>query len=465
MWSTIHLHVIQKPQRQLAIDIIGRDQGGDVTVIGDWDKYRANKVSKWLQLSGTLPISISIVRGVNSAGVLAPRASIETQLAAVVPFASRCRNLFFQGPPESLSRLASINALELSSLESLFLYAPFEGQGTRPPTHINLTDTWGCSGLLGAPSLRKLSLRHRNIRFELLNVHWSQITHLELGGSYQGVNPHLLQVSAAKLSDVLQWCERLVYLKLDLEVADDIYDTNIPSIPLLHLRCLSIRTPSDLAPIIGKLEIPAVKELTFHSTAKNANHPQCLMMLIQAGAIVKLDLDTRNVPHASFLQCLRQCRALISLTLRCARNSMERSRTPGDLIHSSRVDDEFLDLISTTGTDAFSPLLEEFICNFLTEFTTVGLTKFITRKQGGNVPGLARLKTLTLLNVPLHKRREVQQWASSLQVRAYVDAGLAVYLDGHNEDKSYQPTEEEDRYSIIDFGRSSMQYARSWMED
>ncbi|KAF8956469.1 hypothetical protein BDZ97DRAFT_1671598, partial [Flammula alnicola] len=174
LWSTINIHVIPKPLHPWSDPIILSDE----PLPQQWDELRATAASEWLKRSGDLPLHISFVA--NRKQLPSP-AFVDLYLKFMIPFSYRWKSLVLEGPSSSFSRISTLEAADLRSLELLLLdFDPIEYGGIHSSPQ-ELISTWSKCGLLTSPSLRKLSIR-RVVLMDptALGVNWSQLTHLEL---------------------------------------------------------------------------------------------------------------------------------------------------------------------------------------------------------------------------------------------------------------------------------------------
>jgi len=316
--------------------------------------------------------------------------------------------------------------------------------------------------LLTAPSLHKLSLQQNHMDITALNINWSKLTHLDLGTPPQRRSP--LSPSIAVASEGLRFCERLVYCKTHLADADQ--NRAIMRMPLPLLRKLSIRTDENIARFIEKLDAPELSCVDLEFLEYNKPF---ISILLRKQTIRKLDITTRYPLHSSFLDSLRQCHTLVSLTIKhyfeVSPRDSEGTRTPFTL------DDKFLGLL-TDDNDPLCPRLEELIYESTIGFSMLGMREFIRKKQGGLIPGLAKLKTIFISNVPPDRKKSdrvlklkaVTAWKNSEEVQHYIADGLEIQ---NCRPKVFDWEIEEDDYEDnlpISFGNSGAQYSNSWLE-
>jgi hypothetical protein len=419
LWSTIHIHVSSRLlDRWIApnTDILSQERLQEQR-----DALRATAASEWLKRSGNLPLHISFVAiGVHQSW--SPPA-VDPYLSFIVPFSSRWKSLVLQGSATSFSRIFTLEAANLQSLEFLILdFDPSEFWND-PPLPQEFTTTWSNSGLLTSPSLRKLSIpRVIMIHPTDLGVDWAQLTHLELGKIPGGWGDVTMSMSMA--SEILNVSTRLVSCRI--KIAGEANSAYIHSMKLPLLRHLSIDIEGYVLPFTEKLEVPGLREIDLKLiengvTGNNVHYKTCLAPLFQPqqGTIQKLIIDMRYLDHESFLEILRKCPDLISLTINDSQlyGGLPRVRETPLLM----IDDQFLERMSSNNGEVLCFQLEEFICDYPAAISTTGMIEFIKRKQSGNIPELAKLKKVTLPYISL-------EFEQNCELRSYISQGLALYL-------------------------------------
>jgi hypothetical protein len=151
-----------------------------------------------------------------------------------------------------------------------------------------------------------------------LGVDWAQLTHLELGKVPGGWSHVTMSMFTA--SEILNVSTRLVSCRI--KIAGGANSAYIRSMKLPLLRHLSIDIEGYVLPFTEKLEVPGLREINLKLiensvTGNNVHYKTCLAPLFrpQQGTIQKLIIDMRYLDHESFLEILRKCPDLISLTV------------------------------------------------------------------------------------------------------------------------------------------------------
>jgi len=424
LWSTIHIHVSPRfLDRWIypSTDIFSQERLPDV--------LQATAALEWLKRSGDLPLHISVVttdlhRSLNP--------FVDIYLSFIIQFSSRWKSLVLEGRATSFSRIFTLEAANLQSLEFLMLDFDFETTENWNNLHPQVTAMWSNCGLLACPSLRKLSIpRVMMIHPTDLSVNWAQLTHLELGKIPGGWGD--LTTSMSTTSEILHVSTSLVSCRI--KIAGWPNSAYIHSMKLPLLRHLSIDMEGYVLPFTEKLEVPGLREINLkliennvignnNVTGNNVNYKTCLAPLFrpQQGTIQKLIIDMRYLDHESFLEILRKCPELISLTVGDSQPCLPRETL---LI---TIDDQFLERISSNNGEVLCSQLEEFICNYPAAFSTTGMIEFIKRKQSGNIPELAKLKKVALPYISL----EFEQKCVFDELRSYISRGLALHLRDYN---------------------------------
>jgi hypothetical protein len=288
-----------------------------------------------------------------------------------------------------------------------------------------------------------------------LNVNWSQLTHLELDAPDRSWRyATIMRMSTA--SEILQVSTRLVYCRIRIAGWADSSPSHIHSMQLPHLRHLAIGLESYILPFTDRLQVPGLQEINLHIiennvTGNNVDYKTSLAPLFhpQQGSIHKLIIDTRYLHHESFLDILRKCPALTSLTATQVQHDFELlTRRPRENPRIT-IDDEFLERISSNNGEGLCSQLEEFICEYSAAFSTTGMIEFIKRKQDGDIPGLAKLKKVALLSYsPLEEKCVLSD-----ELRPYISQGLALHLDTPGDRNSFDNEV---------YGNSAACYPDSW---
>jgi len=416
LWSTIHIHALPNfydPWKYFHPDKPQPNR----------DNLRAAAALEWLKRSGDLPLQISLIAYSDPFGDLLV---FDPYLSLLVPFCSRWKSLILEGDSSSFSRI--LGAAKLQSLELLILdFDPSVHRNDDRPEDF-MSSLSNC-GLLTAPSLRRLSIR-RLLTMDPtnLNANWSQLTHLELGAP-SGERRNLMTMHMSTASEILRVSSRLVSCRIKIGAWGG-SSSPIHLMRLPFLRQLSIDIEGYILPFTESLEVPALQEIKLRIinndiTGNNVDYKTCLapLFLPPQGTIQKLIIDTRYLDHESFLDILRKCPDLISLTVKDSQLYTSLSRDS-----ETTIDDQFLERISSNNGEVLCSQLEEFICNYPAPFSTTGMIEFIKRKQSGNIPELAKLKKVVLPYIS----PEFEQKCVFDELRSYISRGLALHLRDYN---------------------------------
>ena len=439
LWSTIHIHVEVKPE----LEDPWNDSGPGVDVLSNkpprhnQDELRATAALEWLKRSGDLPLRVSFVanEGLN---INAP--AVDPYLDLLVPFSSRWKSLVFEGDSPSFSRIFTFEAASLRSLESLILDFTRMGPDGNLEAGPQLLSSLSNCGLLTTPSLRKLSIRgvvmgHTTVTS--FNVDWTQLTHLELCAP-SGSWGHDITMPMSTASEILQVSTRLVYCRIGISGWAPSSPSDIYSMQLPLLRHLSMGIKAHIFPFMEKLEAPRLQEIDLHIIetdipGNDIDYKTCFAPLFQPqqGSIQKLIIDTRYLDHESFLEILRKCPHLGSLTLK---------RVPDYGLHTAHprvtppitIDDIFLESISSNNGEILCSQLEEFICDYPATFSTTGLIEFIKRKQDGSIPKLAKLKKVDTMPPRVGRKKDPHEQRRILlcELQPYISRGLTLHISG-----------------------------------
>jgi len=447
LWSTMHVNVMAKHRSPCSRPFIPLE----ISLPDRLDELQATAASEWLKRAGNLPLHFSFTANMNQQ--VSP-AILDLYLRYMIPFSSRWKSLVLEGLSTSFSRISTLNAADLRSLESVILdFDPME-QGAWISSR-ELIYTWSKCGIFTSSSLRKLSIRRVTpMDLTALSVDWSQLTHLELGAPPERASPAtILPMSTA--SQILQASTRLVDCQIRISGWEDAPHISLMQLPLL--RSLSIRMEGPILSFTAKLKVPALQTLGLHIVEDMIRGPSidysaCLAPLFQyeQGSIQKLVIDIRYLDHDSFLEMLRKCPDLKSLRLNLDFDSVTGYRKCCRLF---RIDDEFLERISANHSDILCSQLEEFLCHIHANISATGMVEFVKRKQHGSVSRLAKLKKVAIL--PYAQRKSLESVLSG-ELQPYISQGLTFHLlesgrGGHSH--SYA--------DFVEYGNSAIQYADS----
>jgi len=244
LWSTTHIHALPNSYNYFHPDKPPPKQ----------DELRATAALEWLKWSGDLPLQISLIANSDPFGDLLV---FDPYLSLLVPFCSWWKSLILEGDLRSFSRI--LGAANLRSLELLILDFDPSGchEDNRPE---DLISSLSNCGLLAAPSLRRLSIRWLlTMDPTILNVNWSQLTHLELGAP-SGKWRSLMTMHMSTASEILRVSSRLVscWIKIDVWEGSS-SPIHLMQLPLL--RQLSIDIEGYILPFTENLEVPTLQEL------------------------------------------------------------------------------------------------------------------------------------------------------------------------------------------------------------
>ncbi|TFK46811.1 hypothetical protein OE88DRAFT_862890 [Heliocybe sulcata] len=192
----------------------------------------------WLSRSGELPLSISLMSGGN-------RCDIKPCLEALIPFASRWRELNLAGSTDSMAPLRSLQASSLLLLESLEI--GIVNSGATLANEFTVFES--------APRLQRFSLHSIGFLFisEPEPFPWQSLTRLHL----------VCSAFSGQCLQILGECTELTYCELSLEYTDRFVD--YPRVTVPRLEALKVR--ADLADtLLECLVLPALRTLKIRPT-------------------------------------------------------------------------------------------------------------------------------------------------------------------------------------------------------
>ena len=442
LWSTIHIHVLPSLPRPdswngPSIDILS------IEPLRKQEELRAAAASQWLKRSGDLPLHISFIAYHDPSSY---PSSVDPYLSSLVPFSSRWKSLVLEGQWTPFSRIFTLGTAYLRTLELLILDFDTFGYGNTGSQFQELIPSLSNCGLLTSPTLRKLSIRRLVTMFPtILSIAWGQLTHLELSVASGGWDD-VITIPMSTASEILQVSTSLVSCRIKIFGWADLADIHSMQLPLL--RHLSIEIGGNILPFTDRLEVPGLREINLRiiEHGDDVDYKTCLAPLFrpQQGRIQKLITDARYLDHDSFLEILRKCPDLISLTVK---DSQLYTSLPQETPLIT-IDDEFLEKISSNDGEVLCSQLQEFICDYPATFSATGMIEFIKRKQGGDIPELAKLKKVALPYNPLEEKCLL-----SNDLQPYISQGLMLHLDAPRNSNSFDNEV---------YGNSAARYANFW---
>ncbi|KAF8957722.1 hypothetical protein BDZ97DRAFT_1844858 [Flammula alnicola] len=401
IWRSIHIPVIREFEDDGSVSDNDDPQADAYALQRIQQKSAA--VQEWLKRAGVVPLDISISRDRDSFVHHSDwKQYFDIYIGIISQFTSQWRAIFISAPYDCLESLAKLTALDLPSLESLAL--SFGGDGSRWPVgpEANFNECWSKSQIFQAENLRKLSLTQSRADVTKFNINWARLTHLSIQTTLGSYEP---PIRADKAATILRTCSLLVQCRLEVGGQDEPDFSTVP-IVLPRLRTLSIVELRNTSPLMEILEVPAIQVLEFHSTVFGADDVLLRFLSRITRNIRSLIIDSGIFSPSSFVACLRSCPRLKSLSIKYRRSY------PGhhDAYFAEKgfeMDNKILRLFTGDRDSAegdvgheteteipLCPELEEFICRTNVRYSDQTFLEFVTRKQNGKIPGIAKLRNV-----------------------------------------------------------------------
>jgi len=218
-------------------------------------------IQEWLSRSGACPISISFVKS----ALGSEEGSCQPFLNAIRPFALRWRRLVLHGRAKpDLDQFLSLLSTEVPILEELVV--SFEA--TEPAMNSDSDDNrWSRCGIIRAPRLKRVVIANLNESIAVLQLHWSQMTHLSFEPG------HDMPLSANETIEILRQCPNLVSIQVEIGNVespgvdmDQIAPAPVHSrevVVMHHLLHLTIHTALDLSEFFPVIQTPVLREFSF----------------------------------------------------------------------------------------------------------------------------------------------------------------------------------------------------------
>ena len=426
LWKSIHIAIPFNAPR-----IYSLEYSNFRSTVEQVARRRSEAVLEWISRSGACPLDISISKWDTSV----PYGTYDNIIESLILFSERWREISFSVPHQALGPVAALPASKVPLLESLVLNCGRLHFSPAPiRTGFDTQSDWFISGVIKAPKLREIRLTQLSEDVARLPINWSQLTTLSLEGTTVG------RLSISKAYKILSSCRNLINCRLEIGTVmptedPPFYETSTAStISLPFLTDFSVCEDTNLSKLFGLLHLPSLNSLEFHTTIwpTHASSPGLLSLLERSHSMIQhLITDPQFFKRQDFVECLRLCPSLKSLSIRKAHTISTPPVWPQVDIPTCRVDDTFLRMFTSDetgledsggggggegGEGCLCPKLETFECSSETAFSEIALLQFI--KDKSSIPGLAKLETLFVIFYS-HSLHDIQ-----MELEVYKKAGL-----------------------------------------
>jgi len=397
LWSSILIHQLKcLPQEG------GFAEEVDPQLLRVQEQTCAAGVQEWLSRSGACPISISFLES----ALGSEEGPCQPFLNAIRPFALRWRRLVLRGRAKpDLDQFLSLLSTEVPILEELVV--SFETPA--PAMNSDSDDNrWSRCGIIRAPRLKRVVIANLNESIAVLQLHWSQMTHLSFEHNKAGRD---MSLSANETIEILRQCPNLVSIQVeigDIESPGVDMDQIAPApvhsrevVVMHHLLHLTIHTALDLSEFFPVIQTPVLREFSFFGIPLPAlGIPSVISFLSWVPTLKRLSIDPRCFTLEQLSQCLASCPMITSLRFCTGFVKDGWYRTSFSRGGSAKCDATTIASITPSSEDADR---DEYLCRYLREFyatrahfTADSVYNFITARQRRAQNGYPKLEAVSV---------------------------------------------------------------------
>ncbi|KAF8962471.1 hypothetical protein BDZ97DRAFT_1113145 [Flammula alnicola] len=388
LWASLHIAV---PNSSPTFRSTHDSTTGDRLMVSQVTEIRSAAVKEWIARSGTLPLSIAL----HEWDAYPPTEYCKIFFQCILPFSKRWKNVSLTCSAASVTHFREIPPCEVPILQSLSLDIT--------PNGIASSGTeWKDCGIFQAPCIREFSVSGIHAEISEFPLNWAQLTDLTLNNKgWSSTN-----LTITEITHVLERCSGLVSCRLHVgHSANPENRTEFSTISLPFLESLWIFEESQVPAFFAALDAPKLRKVEFWTSRMSVAAPSPLTQLLSnsGGSVRELSINPHLFAVHDFIECLRLCPSLTSLSLTSSSLVPPMSHdvnTPAPVSNSLlqsfghlKADDECL-----------CPDLEKFTCLAEAHFSDDALLEFILRKQSGEEK---RIKKLKLVNVRFTRRPTV----------------------------------------------------------
>lgn len=384
LWSSIHVYVPSSTT------------SGHQT-ISSLIEMRTRGVQDWLNRSGTLPLSISVVvvYDVPDDG----RRAVENMARALVGFSSRWCSIELRVPLIFLRTIQSLAKEDVPRLQEIKVDMniwPID-QNDNPMSMIG--------GLLQAPNLGRFSVVHLTEPARALRLHWPNLTDINIQ------NPsYRMSLQSVETLSVLAECTRLRTCTLtvalpsvwpprsDSPAQADLHHLLDLRLRFIHEGVLDLQSVQAgnkaMEAFFGCMSTPALKHLTVHARhgVNDIWHHLPFLSLLSPCQLDSLDV-TIPVSSEALVECLHQTPHLKSLIIR----QQYRSPTPEYDLNDNHIR---LFIPTEDSPIPLCPSLQSISLTLrdnATQITEETILELVQSRRDPKYPGISRLNKLGVL--------------------------------------------------------------------
>ncbi|KAJ6598524.1 hypothetical protein B0H10DRAFT_2441478 [Mycena sp. CBHHK59/15] len=288
--SPLLLCQICRPWRRLALSTPRLWASLHVATAPSGDQQKVNDaVNVWISRSGSVPLSLSLFESPINTFYL----GVSLVMKTFIRVANRWKNVRFELAPERhLAPLAVLSPDDVPMLQSAVVEYQPEPEGDPPDV-----SALNFLSFMGAPTLRRVSLRFIATGYDSLPLHWQTLLHLSIK----------VPVDVREVLAVLQQSPKLETCNLGLQLKSmEGVDSPRPC-HLDHLSQLCVYGQSHVsASFFRALVLPSLRRLEYASFNVELGHSfPFLNLLSPDNCLEHLTLDLWELPAESVLEALR----------------------------------------------------------------------------------------------------------------------------------------------------------------
>ncbi|KIM43897.1 hypothetical protein M413DRAFT_370929 [Hebeloma cylindrosporum] len=421
LWSSIHIPVPHITRRQInqwgPINFLNLPEEFKMSTLSSLKNY-ATIISNWLGRSGASPLSITLH---DAQSFSVPKEHYEIIIDSFLPFANLWKNLILDTYSLFLGPIAELTASDVPILESLALH-DLTSDTIDPDSHPIL---WKRSGLVRAPSLKRIDYTPVRDNLNDFSLKWGQLTDIKLWNDQSHWGHPNIHGTLSNLVLILSLCPRLINFHAEIRLLPDsavAVPSSISSLSLPNLQKLVYYDAGvDCRPLFELLDVPSLLHLKFfpydHSsqTVLPTFLPHVASTLLSLSTYIAFFVDPNHFP------ALTQCQKLTSIIIP---ESVSVGRDPWAPPTVQILKDILLDNMTLPSghPDRLAPALEHFECWAGGRFSDAALLRFIKAKQSR--PDIATLKKIFIaFTVP----KETDIFLDG-DIARYVADGLSIVL-------------------------------------
>ncbi|KAF8636338.1 hypothetical protein AX16_010993 [Volvariella volvacea WC 439] len=376
-------------------------------------KLRCLAANAWLERSGTLPISLSLVTANNgfSADVVAAPV-----LKTLIKFSSRWRSISLRVPYALLQPFSELTRADVPRLETLKIDDVFNWDQTYQ---------WHFP-LLAAPRLRSVSFVHFQGNPRNLPLAWPLLSGLSLDCDSTEACLHVSEVlDVFKRTPNLESCALGIRPPISPEEEQRLQHVVLPKLTTLTFRVYPDHV-NELEKIFENIYAPNIKELsvvvtmTYEPSTLHTPHVPFRCLLAKSNVhLEKLDLVHLQIEPEAFIDCLRHLPRLKTLCI--TDNSFTWPTFPIDTPDNGRravpiVNDKVLQhLMVTSDLPVLCPKLESLTLNSVSAFSDKSLIEF-ARSRRFNAPASVSLLKVLQVKYTRSKTDDIRDDIANLEM-------------------------------------------------